>query len=174
MTEGLAKEAQIILHCPFDITDKESEELRQAFNLFDTDGAGIIKAEEIRVVLAVLGFNPTYEEVQDLIARHNKGKLSEIAFEEFSEMILDKISELRPRSDLKRAFRKLDADGNDAISLQDLQDVSELLGQDLSRDELREIIMNARDKSSQFDIHTKDVGQITEKQFIQAIKKLYS
>lgn len=174
MSEGAAKDAKVILHCPFDITDKENEELRQAFNLFDTNGAGTITAEEVRVVLAVLGFNPSYEEVQELVQRHNKGKSNNIAFDEFTAIILDKISELRPRSDLERAFRKLDVDGNGSISLQDLQAVSEFLGQDLSRDELREIIMNARDKSDQFDIHTKDVGQISEKQFISSIKKLYS
>ena len=167
------KEAKVILHCPFEITDQENEELRQAFNLFDTDGAGTIKSEEVRVALTVLGFNPSHEEIQELLAKHDTGKQGTISFDEFTNIILDKISELRPNEDLIRAFDTLDRDQDGYISLQDLQDVGDFLGSNLSKDELREIIMSARGLSKEFDIHTKDVGKISQSQFISAIKRNY-
>ena len=59
------------------------------------------------------------------------------------------------------------------ISLDDLQEMSDFLGNNLSKDELREIIMSARGMSKEFDIHTKDVGKISQSQFISAVKKNY-
>ena len=174
MSESLAKEAKVILHCPFEITDTESEEIRQAFNLFDSDGSGAIKSEEVRVALTVLGFNPSHEEIHDLLNKHDKGKKGVIAFDEFTNIILDKISEMRPVDDLIRAFETLDRDGDGLISLQDLEETNEFLGTNLSKDELREVIMSARGLSKDFDIHTKDVGKITQKQFINAVSKNFS
>ena len=167
------KEAKVILHCPFEITDAENEELRQAFNLFDTDGAGTIKSEEVRVALTVLGFNPSHDEIQELLLKHDVGKAGQLSFDEFTAIILDKISELRPTEDLIRAFDTLDHDQDGYISLDDLQEMSDFLGNNLSKDELREIIMSARGMSKEFDIHTKDVGKISQSQFISAVKKNY-
>ena len=42
--------------CPFVLTDQESKELREAFNMFDKEGSGTIDAAEIRVALRALGF----------------------------------------------------------------------------------------------------------------------
>jgi centrin-2/centrin-1 len=74
---------------------------------------------------------------------------------------------------LLRAFRFLDKDGDGWISLADLSQDAEELGETLDVDELREIIMNARGKAHQFDIHTKDVGMISESDFVSAIMRLY-
>ena len=173
MSEIAPKEAKVILHCPFEPTDAENEELRQAFNLFDTDGAGTIKSEEVRVALTALQFNPTYEEIQELIAKHDTEKAGQLSFDEFTAIVLDKISELRPTEDLIRAFDALDNDQDGYLSLDDLQEASDFLGTDLSKDELREIIMSARGLSNEFDIHTKDVGKISQSQFINAVKRNY-
>jgi Ca2+-binding EF-hand superfamily protein len=158
---------------PFILTEQENKELREAFNMFDKNGAGTIDAEEIRVALRVLGFNAFDDEVAQLLQQHNVQPGSQLSFDEFTQIILFKLSEPQPVSQLTRAFGFLDKDEDETISLTDLTDVAEELGETLDVDELREIIMSARGKANQFDIHTKDVGKVSQAEFIAAIMKLY-
>jgi|Transcript_246 Ca2+-binding EF-hand superfamily protein len=52
------------------LTEDEIEEIREAFNLFDTDGSGAIDPRELRAAMQSLGFeskNPTiYSMIADL------------------------------------------------------------------------------------------------------------
>ena len=57
------------------------------------------------------------------------------------------------------------------ISIDDLTTVADTLGEDLSKEELHEIIMSVRGCANQFDIHTKDAGKITHAEFMSTINK---
>ena len=127
--------------------------------MFDKGGEGTIDAFEIRVVFRVLGFD------------HSKSK--KIDFDEFMQIVLQKLSEPQRESQLIRAFHMLDKDDDDMLSLDDLVQVTDELGEMIDLDELREIIMSARGRASQFDIHTKNVGMISLNEFIRAIRKNY-
>jgi Ca2+-binding EF-hand superfamily protein len=168
----MARKAKIHPHA-FVLTEAESKQLREGFNMFDKNGAGTIDADEVRVALRVLGFDAPDEEVRELLQRFNAGGGAEISFDEFTQIIVHKLSYPQPESQLLRAFRFLDKDGDGKISLADLTEDAEELGETLDIDELREIIMSARGKAHQFDIHTKDVGMISEGDFIDAIMRVY-
>jgi Ca2+-binding EF-hand superfamily protein len=158
---------------PFVLSDAETKELREGFNMFDKNGSGSIDSMEVRVALRVLGFDAPDEEVQDLLQKFNPGGASEISFDEFTQIIVHKLSYPQPEPQLLRAFHFLDKDGDGWISLQDLTQDAEELDEVLDVDELREIVMSARRKANQFDIHTKDVGKISESDFVAAIMRLY-
>jgi Ca2+-binding EF-hand superfamily protein len=49
----------------FVLTDAESTRLGEWFNVFDKTCAGTIDAEEVRVALRVLGFDPPDDEVRE-------------------------------------------------------------------------------------------------------------
>ena len=51
-----------------ELTEQQRIEIRQAFDLFDTDGQGVIDASALKVVLRALGFEPRKEEVKKMIA----------------------------------------------------------------------------------------------------------
>ncbi|KAK8889546.1 hypothetical protein M9Y10_034296 [Tritrichomonas musculus] len=155
----------------FTLTDSEKQELRQAFNLFDKDGGGTIDADEVRVALRVLGFNPSLEELRAMIAKIDTNQTGRVDFNEFTHILLQKISEAQPPDALIRSFNNLDIDMDGYITLEDLTTVAETLGEDLSQDELKEIIMSVRGCASQFDIHTKDAGKITQQEFMSSINK---
>ena len=89
----------------------------------------------------------------------------------FLKIILKKISEPMDNESLQRSFNNMDVDMDGYVSLDDLSKVSDELEEGLTIDELKEIIMSVRGCSSQFDIHTRDVGNITETEFISAIHK---
>lgn len=155
----------------FTLTDAEKQELRQAFNLFDKDGGGKIDADEVRVALRVLGFNPTLEELRQLISQIDPNHAGTIDFNQFTKIILKKISEPQSTEALTRSFNNLDIDMDGYISIDDLTTVADTLGEDLSKEELHEIIMSVRGCANQFDIHTKDAGKITQAEFMSTINK---
>ena len=47
-----------------ELTEKEKEEIQEAFELFDTDGSGSIDVKELKVALRALGFEPQKEDVK--------------------------------------------------------------------------------------------------------------
>ena len=48
----------------FELTEEQKQEIREAFDLFDTDGSGTIDAKELKVAMRALGFEPKKEEIK--------------------------------------------------------------------------------------------------------------
>ncbi|KAL8270005.1 hypothetical protein Esti_006070 [Eimeria stiedai] len=46
-----------------ELTEEQRQEIREAFDLFDTDGSGCIDTKELKVAMRALGFEPKREEV---------------------------------------------------------------------------------------------------------------
>jgi Ca2+-binding EF-hand superfamily protein len=46
------------------LTDEQKEDLKTAFNLFDTGGTGTIDSKELKVALRALGFEPKKDEMK--------------------------------------------------------------------------------------------------------------
>jgi Ca2+-binding EF-hand superfamily protein len=101
----------------FTLTDAEKQELRQAFNLFDKDGGGKIDADEVRVVLRVLGFNPSLEELRRLVAEIDPKGTGTVDFNQFTKILLKKISEPQSPEALIRSFNNLDVDMDGYITI---------------------------------------------------------
>ncbi|KAH0792687.1 EF hand family protein [Histomonas meleagridis] len=154
----------------FSLTDNEKHDLRQAFNLFDKDGSGTIEASEFRVVLRVLGFNPTQEELHTLISSVCNNQNERIDFNEFTQILMKKISEPQPKEMIIQSFNNLDIDMDGYLSLEDLTEVSAELENGLTEDELKEIILSVKGSREHLSIHSKDVGKITQSEFLSAIK----
>lgn len=48
--------------------DEQKQEIKEAFDLFDTDGSGEIDSKELKVAMRALGFEPKKEEIQKMIS----------------------------------------------------------------------------------------------------------
>ena len=48
--------------------EEQKQEIREAFDLFDTDGSGTIDAKELKVAMRALGFEPKKEEIKKVRA----------------------------------------------------------------------------------------------------------
>jgi len=62
------------------------DELQLAFEVFDTDGSGVITREELREKLTTLGEKLSEEEVEELLAEADTDKSGTISFEEFKAL----------------------------------------------------------------------------------------
>ena len=55
-----------------ELNEEQKQELREAFDIFDSDGSGTIDVKEIRVALRALGFEPHKDELKKLISLYDK------------------------------------------------------------------------------------------------------
>jgi centrin-1 len=51
-----------------ELTAEQKQEIREAFDLFDTDGSGTIEAKDLKVAMRALGFDATKEELKRMLA----------------------------------------------------------------------------------------------------------
>ena len=109
---------------PPDLTEDQKQEIREAFDLFDTDGSGTIDAKELKVAMRALGFEPSKEEIRKLISEIDKDGNSQVDFSEFLVMMTSKMGERDSREEMVKAFRLFDDDETGKISFRNLKRVA--------------------------------------------------
>lgn len=145
-----------------ELTEEQKQEVREAFELFDTDGSGNIDIKELKVAMRALGFEPKKEEIRKMIIDIGKEGSTHISFEDFLNMMTQKMSEKDSKEEILKAFRLFDDDGTGKISFKNLKRVSRELGENLTDEELQEMIDEA-DRDGD--------GEINEQEFLRIMKK---
>lgn len=67
--------------------ENAEEEMREAFQIFDSDGNGNISADELRQIMANLGEKMTQEEVEEMVKEADIDGDGQINYEEFVRMM---------------------------------------------------------------------------------------
>ena len=75
-----------------ELNPEQINDIKQAFDLFDQGGTGTIESKELKVALRALGFDPSKEDIEDLINNQNKEGEDRIDFHEFLNIIITKVS----------------------------------------------------------------------------------
>merc|ERR1712023_196176 len=145
-----------------DLSEEQKQEIREAFDLFDTDGSGAIDAKELKVAMRALGFEPKKDEIRKMISDIDKDGDGTIDFDEFMMMMTAKMSEKEPREEIAKAFRLFDDDVTGKISFKNLKRVAKELGENMTDEELQEMIDEA-DRDGD--------GEINEEEFLRIIEK---
>lgn len=145
-----------------DLTEEQKLELQEAFNMFDTDGSGKIQANELRVALRALGFEPSKDELRRMITDVDKKGDGLLDFPQFMEAIVKKISEPDTEEEIMKSFRLFDQNGDGQIDINDLKYVADLIGESMSQEELYEMIKEADQNRD---------GFVTEEDFKRVVRK---
>ncbi|XP_048003750.1 caltractin-like isoform X2 [Leguminivora glycinivorella] len=124
-------------------TQEQEDDLRQAFNLLDYTGEGKINAQDFRVAVKALGYEPTAEELQHMINKVDKGNSGKLSFENFETLIMRKVMALDTDGDIMKSFRLFDGDDTGLISFENLKAVTEILGTYLTDEEIEEMMDDA-------------------------------
>ena len=111
--------------------------------MFDTSGSGTIESKELKVALRALGFEPPKDEIKNLIGDFDKDGSGRIDFHEFLEIMITKMSQKDSAQELENAFTLFDVDGDQEISFADLKKVAVELAEDMTDEELKEMIAGA-------------------------------
>ena len=125
------------------IPEWQMQELREAFDLFDTDGSGSIDTKELQVALRALGFDSKKEKVRKMIADIDLDGSGTIDFEEFVEMMTGKMGDRDSPEEIRRVFKLFDDDETGKISFRNLKRVARELGENMTDEELQEMINKA-------------------------------
>ncbi|MGH0126880.1 UNVERIFIED_CONTAM: hypothetical protein FKN15_032807 [Acipenser sinensis] len=188
-----------------ELTEEMKQEIREAFDLFDTDGSGYIDVKELKVAMRALGFEPKKEEIKKMIVEIDKEGTGKIDFndflavmthkmvamralgfepkkEEIKKMIVEidkegtgkidfndflavmthKMVEKDSKEEILKAFRLFDDDETGKISFRNLKRVAKELGENLTDEELQEMIDEA-DRDGD--------GEVNEQEFLRIMKK---
>ncbi|XP_034546856.1 caltractin [Notolabrus celidotus] len=145
-----------------DLTEDQKQEIKEAFDLFDTDGTGIIDVKELKVAMRALGFEPKKEEIKQMIADVDKEGSGTIDFNTFLSIMTLKTGDKDSKEEILKAFRLFDDDGTGKISFKNLKRVAKELGENLTDEELQEMIDEA-DRDGD--------GEVNEQEFLSIMKK---
>lgn len=97
-----------------------------------------------------------------MIADVDKESSGRITFADFLQMMTQKMSEKDSNDEIMKAFRLFDDDDTGAISFKNLKRVAKELGENLSDEELKEMISEA-------DVNGD--GQVDQDEFLRIMKK---
>ena len=120
------------------LTEEQIEEIREAFNLFDTDHSGSIDYRELKAAMRALGFEVKKEELRKMITDIDADGSGQIEFPEFLEMMTGKMGEKDTKEEILKVFKLFDDDNTGKISFKNLKRVAKELGENMTEEELQE------------------------------------
>eukprot|EP01050_Picozoa_sp_SAG11_P007855 SAG11_NODE_666_length_7841_cov_24.388272_9_plen_153_part_00 len=110
-----------------ELTEEQKQEIREAFDLFDTDKSGSIDYHELKVAIRALGFDIKKEEVRRIIVEVDREGTGTIEFPEFLSIMTEKISSRDPDEEIAKAFHLFDEDQTGVITLKNMRRIAKEL-----------------------------------------------
>mmetsp|Transcript_10400 Transcript_10400/g.25444 ORF Transcript_10400/g.25444 Transcript_10400/m.25444 type:complete len:194 (-) Transcript_10400:278-859(-) len=145
-----------------ELTQEQLDEIKEAFMLFDTNHTGTINVRELRAAMRALGFQVKKEELKEMLDGIDKNGNSEINMEEFIKLMSGKMGLRDTKEEILKVFQLFDVDNSGYITLKNLRRIVNELGEQLSEQDLQEMIEEAdRDQD----------GQISPDEFYRVMKK---
>merc|ERR1719395_334590 len=114
------------------LDEEQVEELREAFNLFDTEHSGTIDARELKAALRALGFEVKKEDVRRMLSDVGKDASQPIDFNDFQEMMRGRMPDKNSREEINKVFALFDEDETGKISFKNLKRIAQELGETLT------------------------------------------
>lgn len=140
-----------------ELTDEQKNEIKEAFELFDTDKDKEIDYHELKVAMRALGFEVKKVDVLKILKDYDRQGSGKITFDDFNEVVTDRMLERDPKEEMLKAFKLFDDDESGKISLRNLRRVARELGENITDEELRSMI-------DEFD--TDGDGEINQEEFV--------
>ena len=125
------------------LSDEKISELNEAFKIFDKDKDGYITTKELGDIMKGLGQNPSEAELQNLVNEVDIEGNGTIDFKEFLGLMAKKMKEPENEEEIIEAFKVFDKDGNGLISSDELLHVMVSLGDNLTIEEVEDLIKDA-------------------------------
>merc|ERR1711935_1068452 len=122
------------------LSTDEVQEVKDAFDLFDSDNSGAVSVNELVEAMQSLGLEQKNEAVFNMIKEIDTDGSGELEFQEFLEMMTARLSDKAPRTEIERVFKLFDEDRTGEISLNNLKRVASELGEEVSNEKLQEMV----------------------------------
>jgi len=134
MGGGAAADFDPTLYCiPGEITVHEVQDMKRAFDMIDEDRSGLIDAEELQGAAVALGI-PMEENIAVLLGTEK------IPFDDFFKRMTAKLSPDDKVDDIMNIFELFDNDCTGTISLDNLQNISRIIGAKESASDIQDML----------------------------------
>ncbi|XP_032052286.1 caltractin-like [Aythya fuligula] len=127
----------------FPLSDQQRLQLREAFDLFDADGSGQMDVGDLKITMRALGCELRKEEMRKIISQVDEEGSGKINFESFLQVMTQKMAEPYSKKEILKGFKLFDCDGTGKISFEKLKLVATEVGEDITDEELQEMIDEA-------------------------------
>ncbi|KAL7065756.1 putative centrin protein [Cryptosporidium serpentis] len=143
-----------------ELSEQQRSEIREAFELFDSDSTGYIDVKEVKVAMRALGFEPKKEELRKILSNIDINGM--VSYSDFHDLVEMKILQRDPREEMLKAFKLFDDDNTGKITFKNLKRVAKELGENIADEEIQEMIDEA-DRDGD--------GEINQEEFIRIMRK---
>lgn len=121
------------------LTEDQQLEIREAFDIFDSNKSGSIDRHELRVALRAMGFDASKDEINRIMKDKDPRNAGSINFDAFQEIVEEKLANRKPEDEIRKAYN-IFVDGEDGITIDSLKRIIRELGENLTDDELQAMI----------------------------------
>ena len=123
-----------------ELTVEQIEEIKEAFDLFDTDCSQTIDAKDLKVAMRALGLEPSDEELERMTEEADRDGSGVITNWAFQEMMAPKICDRDPKEEMLKLFRMFDDDESGKIELENMKRVAREIGETMSEEEIKDML----------------------------------
>jgi len=147
------------------LSQEEYEEIKQAFELFDTNSTGRINPQELKQAMQSLGFDSRNPTIFDMICELDTPEAQRkggIDIDQFVEAINNKLGDKETKEGIRRIFQLFVSDPDaTSITANDLKKIAKELGETMQKEELDDMLKRA--SSSGHDLSFQEFYDIMTK-----------
>jgi Ca2+-binding EF-hand superfamily protein len=119
------------------------QEIKAAFDLFDSDQGGSVDTKELKAAMTSLGFESKNGSIFQMIADLDSDGNGNIDFPEWLALMTTKVGEKNTRANYGKIFAMYDDEKTGFLSAKNLRRVAETLGEAITEQEIQELIARA-------------------------------
>ncbi|XP_064617236.1 troponin C-like isoform X2 [Liolophura sinensis] len=124
----------------FRVSEKQFNDAKEAFKLFDKKGEGRVPMKELYNVFKSLALQVENDKLKNWADEQDEDGTGFIDWDRFKLLFERKLREDEDERELKDAFRVLDKNNRGVIDVADLRWILKSLGDDLTDDEIEDMI----------------------------------
>ncbi|KAL9653146.1 hypothetical protein ABK040_006362 [Willaertia magna] len=135
-------------------TEDEIKQLKEIFDLVDTDGGGSIQRDELRTLMYTIGLNPTEEQLDAMMLEVDFDHSGDIDFEEFTTVMSKEVEAAYTKEELIKAFKFLETkeSGKGYVKVDVLEKALLTYGDNVNSDKARELLSSlTRDENNKIN-----------------------
>ncbi|CAF0983982.1 unnamed protein product [Rotaria magnacalcarata] len=118
------------------LTNAQRQELKDAFDVFDSDGSGKISARELGNIFKALNIKVNDHGLKHLMNEMDTDRSGQIEFEEFSRVMAATYFKKYSEDELRAAFRQFDEDGSGYIQSSELEHIMRKMGRHFTNEQI--------------------------------------
>jgi len=119
------------------------DQVKTAFDLFDSSKRGMIDAQEVELILRGIGFaDLSRQEISAMVKAMDTDGSGDIRYEEFEKLVMKKLSDAGTPEEVWKAFKLFDRNGKGRVNFEDLRRAA-AVDKSVSEDQLQNVLRYA-------------------------------